>query len=196
MPVEVGISNAHYSKQTIDNATALVYNTPVALPGLISVIINPNIVESVLYADNGPAETHTAISKIDVEIETADLTLKEQADLLGHTFANGGIIRKASDVAPYIAFGFQTLKTNGKSRFVWLKKGKFSVPSAEHRTQGEQIQYNTSKIKASFVMTVYDNAWEARIDEDESTYVPANGTAWFTDTTLAVGLAATAAPTP
>jgi len=191
---EVGIALAHYAIIEEDSTTALVYKNPVRLSKLVAVDINPNVVESVLYADNGPAESHSALSKIDVEIELADLTLREQAELLGHTFKDGGIIKKASDVAPYIAFGFKALKSNGKWRYVWLKKGKFSEPTRNHRTQGEQIQYNTPKIKGSFVVTVYDDAWEASIDEDEEGFNTADGAAWFTDTTLENGLGATAVP--
>lgn len=196
MSTEIGLSDFHYAIVETDTKTALVYKAPVSIVNLIAASITPNIVESVLSADNGPAESHSALSKVDVEIELAALTLKEQAELLGHTFAAGGIVKKGSDVAPYVAIGFKSLKTNGKYRYMWLKKGKFSEPTRAHKTQGEQVEYNTAKIKASFVLTAYDNAWEASIDEDETTYAEADGTAWFTDTTLATGLAATAAPTP
>lgn len=191
---EIGISNAYYAVVEEDSPTALVYATPKRLPGLMSVNINPNIVEATLYADNGPQETHTSISRIDVEIGLSDISLEDQAVLLGNTFKNGGIKKKAGDTGPYVAFGFIAQKSNGKNRFVWLKKGKFSESQSTHQTQGEQLQFNTPVIRGSFVATIYDQEWQAKVDEDSKDYDPEIGEKWFTDTTLEEGLAATAAP--
>lgn len=189
---EIGLSDFYYAECTSDTASELIYKAPTKIPGLMSLNINPNTVESTLYADDGPAETSSSISKIDVEIQLKDLPLADQAILLGSTIENGVIRKKTGDVPPYIAIGFKTLKSNGKYRYVWLKKGKFSESQNSHTTKGEQIQYNTPTVRASFVATVYDSEWLVKADEDATGFAEATATNWFTTVTLEDGLAATA----
>ena len=154
MSTRIGCDNLVYAlMKTEDTATtAPTYDTVKNAPGVISVNINPNSSQETLFADDGPMETATTLGKIDVEINKAELTTENKADLLGHEIdTNGGIVYGDSDVPPWVAIGFRTLKSNGNYRYVWLYKGKFTDPEDNNETKGDSINFQTDTIKGQFV---------------------------------------------
>lgn len=154
MATRIGCDNLVYAlMKTEDTAEAApVYDTPKKAPGVMSVNINPNAAQETLFADDGPMETATTLGKIDVEIKKNELTTENKADLLGHTIdSNGGLVYGDSDVPPFVAIGFRTLKSNGNYRYVWLYKGKFMDPEDNNETKGDGINFQTDTIKGQFV---------------------------------------------
>lgn len=179
--VIIGVDNLTYAILTSDpkNGTAA-YTAPVLVPGLIEANINPNSSMETLFADNGPMEVATALGAIEFELNQADLPLEVQAVLLGHTIdANGILIRKDSDIPPWVAIGFRSLKSNGKYRYVWLSKGKFSQPEQNNQTKTDGVEFQTPTISANFVRREADGVWIKQTDEDLPSYKAAIGTAWF-----------------
>jgi phi13 family phage major tail protein len=148
--------------------------------------INPNASNEALFADDGPMDTAASLGLIALELMAADLPLEVQAVLLGHTLdANTGIMsRKAGDVPPWVALGFKSLKSNGAYRFVWMTKGKFSVPEQKHETKGDKVTFQAPTINGSFVKRTFDDLWQLTADEDAQGYVAATGTNWFTAATI------------
>lgn len=181
--VIIGLSDLHYAKLTTDPATGTAtYATPVPMSGVISAKVNPNASSDTLFADDGPYETATSLGKISLELNVADLTFEDEAALLGHTVdPNGVLIRKSTDVPPWVAVGFKTLKSNGKYRYVWLAKGKFSPSQQEYQTNAEKVNFVTPTIAGSFVKRDCDDEWERHLDEDATGYTSTQGTNWFTN---------------
>jgi len=193
MSVQIGLSDVYYALLTSDPAGGTpVYETPVKMVGAISANINPNSNEDTLFADDGPYEVATSLGKITLELNLADLTLPVQAILLGHTYEGAILKRKGSDVPPWLAIGFKTLKTNGKYRFTWLGKGRFSAPEQSNETRGDSINFQTPKITGNFVKRDADQEWERHADEDDVDYMASIGTGWFTSP---IGTPDTTAPT-
>jgi phi13 family phage major tail protein len=177
----IGLSNFVYAIQTKDDATGATYDTPVLVPGITEASIKPKTETATLYADDGPAETASALGEIEVEINLADLDLDTQATLLGHTVSNGVMTRKSTDIAPYVAIGFKSLKSNGKYRYKWLYKGRFVVPEQAYKTKEDKVEFQTAKITGIFVKRTFDNAWEKTGDEDATGWTETTGTSWFTE---------------
>jgi phi13 family phage major tail protein len=122
------------------------------LPGLIKLTINPNTSAETLFADDGPGETASTTGKIEVEIEKANLSTLEKAFIFGHAIdINGSLVYGASDVPPWLAIGFRTMKGNGTYRYVWLYKGKFIDGEDTNETKGDSINFQTETIKGNFV---------------------------------------------
>lgn len=165
---KIGISKFHYAKQTTEEtaSAAAVYGTPVAVPGLVSANVAPAANKATLYADNGPYETASALGEVTLTVDLADLPLEVQADLLGHTLTDGQLDYKASDVAPYVAVLFEYLLGNGKKRCVKLYKGKFTEPTDEGTTKGENVEFQTSSVEASFVQLKNNSMWKSTKDFD------------------------------
>lgn len=181
MATQIGVSDLHYALLLTDPVSGSpTYETPVRIPGLISININPNSSTETLFADDGPLETATTMGEIEVELSASDLPLELQAELLGHEVsANGIMTRKGSDTPPWVAIGFKSLKSNGKYRFVWLTKGRFSLPALEHTTRGDSVEFQTPSITGSFVKRENDGVWIKQTDEDLTGYVADLGTNWF-----------------
>jgi phi13 family phage major tail protein len=175
--VQVGLKDLHFALLTKDDATGVTYGEPEKIAGAINAKISPKSNTETLYADDGPAETATALGEIEVEIEVKDLPLSVQAKLFGHTLENGVLTKNADDTAPYVALGFRSKKSNGKYRFVWLYKGRFELPEQEYKTGEDKPSFQTPKAKATFIKREFDNAWQAIGDEDETGFTA--GATWF-----------------
>lgn len=179
MAVQIGLNSLHYALLNTDAVGSISYQAPIAVPGAITANINSNSSNETLFADDGPAETASTIGKIDLELNVADIPLDLQAIWLGHTRVGGILKRSSSDVPPWLAIGFKSLKSNGKYRFAWLLKGKFQIPELNHETKGDAIAFQTPTITGSFVKREYDSLWLKESDEDDPDYVPSIGTNWF-----------------
>lgn len=190
MATRIGCDNLVYAPLTLD--TGLVKPTWGVVKkaiGVMSVNINPNSAQETLFADDGPMETATTLGKIDVEIKKNELTSENRADLLGHELdANGGLVYGDSDVAPFVAIGFRTLKSNGKYRNVWLYKGKFMDPEDQNETKGDGITFQADTIKGQFVKINWPvtinlksiRPWKYEIDGDSTLANAVSMTNWFT----------------
>lgn len=180
MPL-IGLDHVVFAKMTSDSPEATVYATSKRIPGAITANINPNASPSTLFADDGPFDTATTTGEITLELNMADLTLEVQAEILGNSIdANGIIHRKASDVPPWLAVGFRSLKSNGKYRYTWLTKGKFSLPEQANTTKGDSIEYSTPTITGSFVKRESDDEWQLQADADSESFTTAMQDNWFT----------------
>jgi len=179
--VVIGLKELHYALLTTDTEATILYATPVKIAGAIQANINPNAANETLFADDGPMETASSLGQIELELIAADIPLDIQAALLGHTISAKGVLRRsAGDIPPWVAIGFQTLKSNGKYRFVWLLKGKFTQPERKHETRGDKVNFQTPTIKGNFVKRDHDDDWILETDEDTTGYTESIGTGWFT----------------
>ncbi|MGF7036598.1 phi13 family phage major tail protein [Paenibacillus mucilaginosus] len=175
--VRIGLKDLHIAKLLSDDIAGAVYSVPKKYSGVISAKITPSSTTETLYADDGAAETATALGEITVEINLKDLTLDQQAELLGGTIIDGILVKKDSDTAPYVAVAFRSKKSNGKYRFKWLLKGRFSLPAEEYKTQGDKPEFQTPVISGVFVKREFDGWWEVTGDEDMPGFTLAD--VWF-----------------
>ena len=127
--VQIGLKNLVYALMTKDDSTGVAYSAPVAVPGVMAAKIDTKTSSETLFADDGPAEIGTAVGETSLELGLKELPLEVQAAWLGHSIIGGVMYKKTTDVAPYLAIGFMSSKSNGKNKYVWMLKGKFEVPS-------------------------------------------------------------------
>lgn len=196
MAMRIGCDNLVYAKMTTEDTatTAPVYATPVAAPGVMHVNINPNGSVETAFFDDGPGDSASTLGKIEVEIQKNSLTTTNKADLLGHeTDANDAVVYGDNDVAPWVAIGFRTLKSNGKYRYVWLYKGRFADPEDNSETKGDSINFQSDTIKGQFVKLstpieiktgVFKRAWKYEIDEEYATANAVTIGNWFDEVKL------------
>ncbi len=181
---KIGVSSFHYAKNTKDDKTGVTYDAPVAVPKLKEISVKPSADTVTDYADNGPSDIATSLGEITVEISLSDLTLEQQAELLGHKLTAGVMTCNAEDVAPYVAIGFVSLKSNGKRRYVWVLKGQFQEPEDTNKTKGDKVEFQAQSLTGKFVITDYNGDWKKTADEDATGYLPATGNGWFTAATI------------
>ena len=153
MSTRIGCDHLVYALMTQEDTAEAppVYGDVQRAIGVMSLNINPNSSQETLFADDGPMETASTLGNIDVEIQKNELTTENKADLLGHQIdSKGGLVFGDSDIAPWAAIGFRTLKSNGTYRYVWLFKGKFSEPEDNNETKGDGINFQADTISGQF----------------------------------------------
>lgn len=190
MSMKVGVSNLHYAIQTSDTtADGSTYDEIVAIPGLSEASVKVESTTDTYHADNGSYETVTTITKITVELKIAELSFADRAVLFGHTVTGGKMSLNKDDTIPYVAIMFESIKNNGKKEYVKYYKGKFSEPSDEYKTKGENTTLQDITLTGEFISRLSDGEYGNRIDEESVDYVSATGANWYslssinTDTT-------------
>lgn len=168
---QVGLRNFVYAVLATDDDTGVTYGTITPITNIATAKVQPKTSADVFYADDGPAETASTVGEIDVSIELSDVPPADQAAMLGHTVdENGILVRKSSDVPPYIAVGFISRKSSGKDLYVWLLKGRAQVPEGDYQSTQDKTTFGTSTINITFVRRDYDKAYQALGDEDSEAF--------------------------
>jgi phi13 family phage major tail protein len=187
--VRIGLKDIYYALLTKDQydgvGAGVTYAAPVRIAGAMVANVNPNSSTETLFADDGPMESASTLGNIELELGVIDIPLPVLAVLLGHTYANGKLSKKADDVPPWLAVGFRSLKSNGNYRYKWLLKGKFMVPEENHETKGDSVSFQTPTITGNFVARDYDGLWELTGDEDENDFTAQMALDWFLAATIA-----------
>lgn len=168
---QVGLKDLHFATLTEDSTDNLTYATPEPLVGAINATISPSVNTQEVYADDQLWESVSALGKIDVEIETADLDLTTRAKVLGNKIVDGVLVENKSDIPPHIALGFKSLKSNGKYRYVWLLKGIAQPMAEEFSTKKDSIEHKTPKLKLTFMPRLNDGDWKRTADEDSEDFL-------------------------
>lgn len=164
--ITIGLDMFHYAVMT-DESTET-YDVPVHVPGLIQMNVSPTVNSVNLSADDKIYDTADSLGAINVTLGLANLPTEDQAALLGHTVnADGVLIRKSTDQAPYVAVGYRRRMSNGKYRYVWLYKGKFRVYDQNADTKGETPTYQTPSINGTFMPRDKDELWQATANEGD-----------------------------
>ncbi len=114
-----------------------------------------------LYADDAVAESDTGFQTGTMTLGIDDEDQTVQAELLGHTVTEGEMVRKSTDTAPYVGVGRIITKVVGgvrKYKAEVVNKVKFSEPSQDDQTKGENIEFRTSTIEGT-ISTLADGTW-------------------------------------
>ena len=165
---QVGLKNIYVAKIIAETGGKITYDTPRKIAHAITANITPNRDSAVLYGDDMAVETEEALADIDVELTLTDLNVPDYAFLMGATVdAQGGIVDRVDNVAPYVALGFEIPLSKGGKRLFWYYKGKFGIPSSEHNTKQGSVEYQTPTISGKFLPRE-DGKWRYRLDATET----------------------------
>lgn len=190
MATRIGCDNLVYAPMTTEDtaSTPPAYGEVKQAIGVMSLNINPNGAQETLFADDGPMETASTLGRIEVEIQKNELTTENKADLLGHQIdAKGALVYGDSDIPPWVAIGFRTLKSNGNYRHVWLYKGKFTEPEDSNETKGDSINFQSDTINGQFTRLNYAytinskkvRPWKYELDQDHTSADATTIGKWF-----------------
>lgn len=180
--VRIGLADLHAAILTQDDSSALTYDTPFKIAPAVSASLSPKVSDDAFYADDGAMISNHLLSTVEVEIETADISPENVAKLLGSKIdAAGAVVQSSNDVAPEVALLWRSKKSNGKYVYYQLCKGTFGIDKDEYKTQEDKIDYQTSKLKGTFIPTINNGQWRVYLDEEAGK----GGTdaaikAWFT----------------
>lgn len=174
----IGLSDLYYAIVASDDANATTYDTPVRMMDAVSAAVQPKTNMEVFYGDDGANDTATAIGEITVDFEVGLIPTEVSAALLGSSIGTDGtLLQKSTDVAPYVALGFRSIKANGKYRYKWLYKGKFQWLNETYKTMDGKPEGETEKLSGTFVRRQSDDSMQITADEDDPAFT--GGANWF-----------------
>lgn len=176
--VTVGLDKLYYAIMTDETTES--YATPKAFPGAIQLNVTPTTNSATLYSDDQASEVADSLGDIQVSLNVEDVPTEIQADLLGHTVDEKGVLVKSkNDYAPYVAIGYRRRKSNGKYRYVWNYKGKFRPGAEEAKTKTDTPEFQTPTIEATFLPRVDNGKWQAVVNEDDEGVDATVISGWF-----------------
>ena len=163
----VGVDMLHYAKITADTASAFSTATPISVPGATEVGFNQNGTVSTFYADNKPYDTATAPGDLDVAVACADVTPAMRADIYGDTYGADGLLSGGELNAPYIAWAYRVMKSNGAYRYVRVFKTKAIPNDQKFQTKGGSINFQTNGFSAKGACRALDGQAFEMLDSDD-----------------------------
>ena len=158
---KIGLRNFLFGVLTEATDGTATYGTATKPAKAISCNVSITKNEVSLYADDALAESDRSFQSGTVTLGIDDEDLTVMGTLLGHTVTDGVMVRNANDVAPYVGLGRIITKMVGgvyKYKVEFLCKVKFSEPSQEDQTKGENLEFNTSEIEGT-VATLANGDW-------------------------------------
>lgn len=179
--IKYGIKNVYYAKATIAVDGTATYETPVALPGAVSLSLDAQGDNTPFYADNIVYWVGAANNGYEGDLELARIPDSFKTDILGYIDdAKGVLVEDAGAQAVHFALLFQ-FEGDVKATKHVMYNCTATRPTTEGTTKGESIEPETETISIA-ATTVYNASLakdivkaEANEATDEPTY-----TGWFT----------------
>lgn len=158
--VLIGASNVCFAKMTSDEAGGTAYDTEVySAPGVIEVALTANVTNEALGADDVTMyDILNSLDGFDLSLTMASMGEEGTAYLLGNSIDKNGVrLENADDIAPYVAMGLKTMRSDKSYDYMWLYKGKFAPSDQTFRTREKgTVNWQTPTLTASFAPRVSD----------------------------------------
>ena len=177
--IKYGLSRVYYAKATIDTSTGTAtYTTPVAIPGAVSLSMDPSGEQNKFYADNVAYASFAANAGYEGTLEVAIIPDGFRKDILGEVVDSDIQIEKAGATATPFALLFQFEGDEDATRHVFYNVTA-SRPNVGSKTTEESVEVQTETLNLScgaiFNAKLDDNIVKGKIsDKTKQTY-----TDWF-----------------
>lgn len=144
--VKFNISNCHYAPLTVGEDGTVTFATPVALPGAVSISLDPNGEPESFYADGIEYYTINNNQGYDGDLELALIPEDFRTDVLKETAdANKVLVEDANSETGNFALLFEFDGDSHKIRHV-LYNCSASRPTIESKTNEESREIQTEKL--------------------------------------------------
>jgi phi13 family phage major tail protein len=159
----IGLRDLFAAKITEDPATGdETYAAPVRIAKAIKAELNVETATATLYADDSVDVIINEFVSGTLRLTANDLTLANQALLLGQQVdSNDVAFGNRDDAPPYFGIGFCAKRPDGTFRYVWLYKVKFKAPAETFDTKGNSITFNTPLLEGELISRNKDGEWKA-----------------------------------
>ncbi len=181
----IGLDMLYFAKITEDENGEETYGTPEKLAKAISADLSVELVEAILYADDGIAEIVKEFGNGTLSLGIDDIGSAVASTLTGATIDSNGVVISASeDGGDPVAIGFRAKKTNGKYKYFWLYKVKFGIPATNLATKGESITFSTPTIEGTIMRRNKvdgrnKHPWKAEVTEGDTKVSAETITNWY-----------------
>lgn len=181
--IKYGLSRVYYAIATIDTATgAATYSTPVAIPGAVSLEMEPSGEPNKFYADNVAYATFAANAGYEGTLEVAVIPDSFRTDVLGEVVNSKVQYETATATTTPFALLFQFEGDDTATRHVFYNCTA-TRPNVSSKTTEEDVEVQTEELSitcgAIFNVALDENIVKAKCsDETADSY-----STWFTSVT-------------
>ena len=176
--VKFGIKNVHYAVATIADDGSATYGTPVAMPGAVSLSLEPQGENTPFYADNIVYYMATANNGYSGDLELAQIPDSFKKDVLGFKEAGNGILYEdANAEAVHFALMFEFSGDKHARRHVMYNctATRPTVGSTTNTdTKEPQTESTTITATSIYVPAIDTDVTKASCNAGDSTYATWN----------------------
>ena len=181
----IGLDSLYYAKITEDQHGIETYATPKVLAKAMTAELSIELIEAILYADDGASEVVKEFKSGSLSLGIDDIGSLVAQDLTGCKIdSNNVVVSRSEDGGNPVAIGFRAKKANGKYRYFWLYRVIFSVPATSLATKGDSITFSSPTIEGTvFRRNKLDSEnkhpWKAEVTEGDNGVSPSTISNWF-----------------
>lgn len=182
----IGLDSLYYAKITEDQNGIETYGTPKVLAKAMTAELSVELIEAILYADDGASEVVKEFKSGALTLGIDDIGSVVAQDLTGCKIdSNNVVVSRSEDGGSPVAVGFRAKKANGKYRYFWLYRVIFSVPATTLATKGDSITFSSPTIEGTvFRRNKLDgenkHPWKAEVTEGDNGVSASTISSWFT----------------
>jgi len=182
----IGLDSLYYAKITEDQNGIETYGTPKVLAKAMTAELSVELIEAILYADDGASEVVKEFKSGALTLGIDDIGSLVAQDLTGCKIdSNNVVVSRSEDGGSPVAVGFRAKKANGKYRYFWLYRVIFSVPATTLATKGDSITFSSPTIEGTvFRRNKLDgenkHPWKAEVTEGDTGVSASTISNWFT----------------
>lgn len=168
--IRIGTKNVVFSKIKKDDATGVEYDEVISAPGVVEVVLTYNVTNEPVAGDDNPVyEQLNSLDTIDVSVTVNSLGKDGEAFLLGREIdENGVLITGSSDIAPDVAMGFESARSDKSNDDIWLLKGQFRPSDETFRTKEKgKINWQQPKLTGTFGPRIFDSNLKISVNTED-----------------------------
>ncbi|MCE5235825.1 MAG: major tail protein [Clostridiaceae bacterium] len=180
----IGLDRLFYSRITeLDGIET--YGPPKVLAKAIKADLSVELIEAILYADDGAAEVVKEFKSGKLSLGVDDIGTTGAEELTGAVADdNGVLISGGEDIGAPVAIGFRAQKANGRYRYFWLYRVIFGLPATNLQTKSDSISFQTPTIEGTVMRRNRLDAngrhpWKAEVTEGDAGVAPSTISEWF-----------------
>lgn len=179
--IKYGLKNVYYAVATIAANGSATYAAPKALPGAVSISLDPQGDTTPFYADNVAYWTGIANTGYEGDLEVAMLSDDFYKDVLGHLEDKVGVLYETNNASPiHFALMFQFEGDVEATRHIFYNCTA-ARPNIGSETQGETVEPGTETVTLTansiYVPDLDKDVIKAKATNSES---PTAYASWFT----------------
>lgn len=172
--IKYGLSRVYYAVATEGTGGALTYDTPVAIPGAVSMSLEGLGDTNNFFADNIIYYSSTADNGYQGDLEMALIPDGFRVDVLGETLDTKGFhVERSSDTPKEFALLFQFEGDQSATRHC-LYRCTASRPAVNGNTKEDSIEPQTESITITAMPRINDEVIKSRCPSTASDYAT-----WF-----------------
>ena len=177
--VKYGLKNVYYALATIGNDGTATYAAPVAIPGAVSISLEPSGENTPFYADDSVYFTAPGATGYSGDLTIALIPDSFRKDCLGEDDSVENVLIETSDAAPKPFALLFEFTTDQKAQKHVLYNCTAKRPTLASNTKGETTEVQTEAL-AITASSIFNAALEANIVKAKAENGAAAYSTWYT----------------